>query len=233
MLLSTGSLFGSGAPPAPPSGPTVTFIGRLDGGVTGGGIDPQTENVDVGAAGNKIVVVCAHSVRAAVGQRTIASISIDGTNGTIAGQTGINDGANEGTQTGIAYREIATGGSIPIVVDWSGLHSRSVMDVYTIAGYTSNAHVDVKTATGDDPTISTLTVSADGCVVAAASGVEPSTGAMSFSGVTLDAEGQASGTLAAMRTGSGHATGLGATAAYNVQETSSAGFEALVAASFV
>lgn len=145
-----------------------------------------------------------------------------------AGQTGINDGVNEGTQTGIAYREIATGGSIPIIVDWSGLHSRSVMDVYTVTGYASNAHVDVKTAIGDDPSISTLTVSADGCVVAAASGVEPATGAMSFSGMTLDAEGQSTGTLAAMRTGSGHATGLGATATYKLQETSSAGFEALV-----
>ncbi|WP_164895879.1 hypothetical protein, partial [Mesorhizobium sp. M7A.F.Ca.MR.176.00.0.0] len=108
----------------------------------------------------------------------------------LAGQNGVNDGVNEGTQTGIAYREISTGGTITIIDDWSALHSFSAADVYTITGYTSNTHVDFKSATGDNPTISTLTVSANGCVIASASGVEPATGAFTFSGVSLDHEQQ-------------------------------------------
>ncbi|MER8615975.1 hypothetical protein NKG99_03840 [Mesorhizobium sp. M1409] len=214
------------------AGLTVTFIGTFTDNIT---TDPHTFTANVGAAGNKIVVVCPHSLRNAAAQRTIVSVSIDGTNGTIAGQVGINDGVNEGTQTGIAYREITTGGVITIIDDWSAVHSFSAADVYTITGYTSNTHVDVKTATGNDPTISTLTVSAGGCVIASASGVEPATGAFTFSGATLDHEQQCDSAngIVHMREGCGHATGLSATSTYNVQATSSAGFEALVAVSFV
>jgi hypothetical protein len=85
-----------------------------------------------------------------------------------------------------------------------------------------------------DPTISTLSVSAAGCVIASASGVEPSTGAFTMTGVTQDHEQLAAGTFGAnMRECAGHATGLSATSTYNVQATSTAGFEALVAVSFV
>ncbi|RWB27287.1 MAG: hypothetical protein EOQ42_19740 [Mesorhizobium sp.] len=52
--------------------------------------------------------------------------------------------------------KISTGGSITIIADWSAAHSRSVIDVYTITGYTSNTHDDIKTATGNNPTISTF-----------------------------------------------------------------------------
>ncbi|RVD13016.1 MAG: hypothetical protein EOS73_26265 [Mesorhizobium sp.] len=217
---------------AAPTGPTVTFIGTFTDKVT---IDPHTFTANVGPAGTKLVVVCPHSLRNAAAQRTIVSVSIDGTNGTLAGQNGINDGVNEGTQTGIAYREISTGGVITIIDDWSALHSFSAADVYTITGYTSNTHVDVKTATGNDPTISTLTVSANGCVIASASGVEPATGAFTFSGVTLDHEQQCDSAngIVHMREAAGHATGLAATSTYNVQATSSAGFEVIAAISFV
>lgn len=77
-----------------------------------------------------------------------------------------------------------------------------------------------------------LTVASAGCVIAAASAVEPSTGAMSFTGVTLDAEGQSSGTLANMRNGCGKISGVGPTSTYNVQATSTAGFEVVAAISF-
>ncbi len=217
---------------APPSGPTVTFIGTFtDLSLP----DPHTFTANVGAAGTKLVAVCPHSLRNAGAQRTIVSVSIDGTNGTLAGQNGINDGVNEGTQTGIAYREISTGGVITIIDDWSGAHSFSAADVYTITGYTSNTHVDVKTATGNDPTISTLTVSANGCVIASASGVQPGTGAFTFSGVSLDNEQQcdAGSNTLHMRIAAGHATGLAATSTYNVQASSTAGFEVVAAISFV
>ncbi|MGX5839760.1 hypothetical protein ACWGTI_03435 [Mesorhizobium sp. ArgA1] len=139
----------------------------------------------------------------------MVSVSIDGTNGTLPGQNGINDGSNEGTQTGIAYREITTGGVITIIVDWSGLHSFSAADVYTLTGYVSNTHDDFKSATGNDPTISTLTTVADSCVLASASGVEPATGAMTFSGVSLDHQQQcdSSNGIVHMREGCGHASG--------------------------
>ncbi|ESY89015.1 hypothetical protein X739_00465 [Mesorhizobium sp. LNHC220B00] len=216
---------------APPAGPTVTFIGTFTDATT---TDPHTFTANVGPAGPKIVIVCPHSLRNAAAQRTIVSVSIDGTNGTLAAQNGINDGVNEGTQTGIAYREISTGGVITIIDDWSAAHSFSAADVYTITGYTSNVHDDIKTATGNNPTISTLTVAALGCVIASASGVEPATGAFTFSGVSLDNEQQcdsASG-IVHMREGCGHATGLSATSTYNVQATSSAGFEVIAAISF-
>lgn len=220
---------------AAPSGPVKTLIGRFNGNVTGGGTDPQTEVVNVGAAGNKIVVVCAHSVRAAAGQRTVSSVSIDGANGTLPaapGQIGINDGANEGTQTGIAYREISTGGNITIIVDWSGLHSCSIIEVYTMTGYVSNVHDDVRSASGNDPSLSNLNVAANGCVFAAGSGVEPSTGAFTMSGVTLDVEGQSTGSSAFMRTCSGSLTGIAATSSFAVGVSSTAGFECVEAISF-
>ncbi|AZV21489.1 hypothetical protein [Mesorhizobium sp. M7A.F.Ce.TU.012.03.2.1] len=217
---------------AAPSGPTVTYIGTFTDILT---IDPHTFTADVGAAGPKLVVVCPHSLRNAAAQRTLVSVSIDGTLGTLAGQNGINDALNEGTQTGIAYREISTGGVITIIDDWSAIHSFSAADVYTITGYTSNVHVDFKTATGDNPTISTLTVSANGCVIASASGVEPATGAFAFSGVSLDHDQQCdSGNgIVHMREAAGHATGLAATSTYNVQASSAAGFEVVAAVSFV
>ncbi|RUU86448.1 hypothetical protein EOB59_28880 [Mesorhizobium sp. M7A.F.Ca.MR.176.00.0.0] len=217
---------------AAPSGPTVTYIGTFTDATT---TDPHTFTANVGAAGTKLVVVCPHSLRNAAAQRTIVSVSIDGTNGTLAGQNGVNDGVNEGTQTGIAYREISTGGTITIIDDWSALHSFSAADVYTITGHTSNVHVDVKTATGNDPTISTLSVSANGCVIASASGVEPATGAFTFSGVSLDHEQQcdSSNGIVHMREAAGHATGLAATSTYNVQASSAAGFEVVAAISFV
>lgn len=215
---------------AAPSGPTITYINTFTDATVP---DPHTFTANVGSAGTKLVVLCPHSLRAAAAQRTIVSGSIDGTTGTIAGQVGINDGVNEGTQSGIVYREISTGGSITIIVDWSAAHSFSACDVFTVTGYTSNTHVDVKTATGNNPTISTLTVSANGCVFASASGVEPSTGAFTFSGVTLDHEQQCVNGGTTMREAAGHATGLSATSTYNVQATSTSGFEALVAVSFV
>lgn len=210
-------------------GPTVTYIGTFTDAVTP---DPHTFTANVGAAGTKLVVVCPHSLRNAAAQRTISTVSIDGTNGTIAGQTGTNDGANEGTQSGIAYREISTGGSITIVVDWSASHSCAAADVYVITGYSGNTHTDVKTATGNNPTVSTLTVSGGGCVIASASGVEPSTGAFTFSGVTLDHEQQCTGGAVSMREAAGSAAGQSATSTFTVQATSTAGFEALVVASF-
>lgn len=233
MLLSTGGMFSNtGGGGTPPAGPVVTYIGTFTDATT---TDPHTATVNVGSAGTKLVVICPHSLRNAAAQRTIVSVSIDGTNGTLAGQNGTNDGVNEGTQTGIAYREISTGGNITVIVDWSAAHSFAAFDAYTITGYTSNTHVDVKTATGNDPTISTLSVSAGGCVIASASGVEPATGAFTFSGVSLDHDQQcdsASGTVH-MREAAGHATGLSATSTYNVQATSSAGFEVVAAVSFV
>ncbi len=214
---------------AAPVGPVVTFLGTFTDIVT---IDPQTQTIDVGAAGNKIVVICPHSARAAAGQRTISSVSIDGTNGTIAGQNGINDGVNEGTQTGIAYREISTGGNISVIVDWSSTHSFSAFDAYTITGYSTNVHSDVKTATGNDPTISTLAVGNSGVVIVAASGVEPSTGAFTLSNVTLDHDQQCVGTSASMREASGHTSVAAATTSFTTQASSASGFEVVVAVSF-
>ncbi|RVD16857.1 MAG: hypothetical protein EOS73_25425 [Mesorhizobium sp.] len=217
--------------PPPPTGPTVTFIGTFTDKLTP---DPHTATVNVGAAGTKLVVICPHSLRNAGAQRTIVSVSIDGTNGTLAGQNGINDGVNEGTQTGIAYREISTGGNITVVVDWSAVHSFAAFDAYTITGYVSNTHDDVKTATGNNPTISTLTTAADSCVIASASGVEPATGALTLSGVSLDHEQQCDSAngIVHMREGCGHVSGLSATSTYNVQATSAAGFEVVAAISF-
>lgn len=54
-----------------------------------------------------------------------------------------------------------------------------------------------------------------------------------MTGVTLDHEQQCVGTSASMREACGHATGLSATSAYNVQALSNCGFEVVVAASFV
>lgn len=218
----------------PPAGPVVTFIERRNSVVTGGGTSPHTEiNINVGAAGPKIVLIGAHSVRAAAGVRTLSSCSIDGTNGTLAGQNGTNDGLNEGTQAGIAYREITTGGNITVTLTWSGLHTCSLMDIYVITGYASNVHTDFKSATGNDPTITNLTTAADSCVIAMAGGVEPSTSAMSLTGVTLDLEGRYGVTPTFMRAGCGHAVGVAAnTASYGVGMSSSAGFEVVTAVSF-
>ncbi|WP_164895877.1 hypothetical protein, partial [Mesorhizobium sp. M7A.F.Ca.MR.176.00.0.0] len=80
---------------AAPSGPTVTYIGTFTDNAT---TDPHTFTPNVGPAGTKLVVVCPHSLRNAAGTRTIVSVSIDGTAGTLAGQNGVNDGVNEGTQ---------------------------------------------------------------------------------------------------------------------------------------
>lgn len=231
MLLSTGQFFGQSSSPPPPAGPTVTYITTSVDFTTP---DPHTFTANVGSAGNKLVVVCPHGLRAAgASPRTILTANIDGTNGTIAGQIGVNDGVNEGVQTGICYREISTGGTITIVIDYSASHVCSAVDVYTITGYTSNTHVDVKTASGDNPSVTTLTVSDAGCVVASAGGVEPSTGAFSFTGVSLDHDQQASGGSSTMREASGHITGTTASSVYTVQATSTAGFEGLVAVSFV
>ncbi|TIN02683.1 MAG: hypothetical protein E5Y34_06545 [Mesorhizobium sp.] len=219
---------------AAPSGPVVTFIERRNSVVTGGATSPHTEiNINVGAAGPKIVLIGAHSVRAAAAVRTLSSGNIDGTNGTLAGQNGINDALNEGTQAGIVYREITTGGNITVTLTWSGLHTCSLMDIYVITGYVSNVHTDFKSATGNDPAITNLTTAADSCVIAVAGGVEPSTSAMTISGVALDLEGRYGMTPTFMRAGCGHAVGVAAnTASYGVGMSSTAGFEVVTAVSF-
>lgn len=214
---------------AAPSGPTVTYIGQSIDAVSP---DPSTQTFNVGAAGTKLVVIVSHSVRAAAAQRTLSSCSIDGTNGTLAGQVGANDGVNEGTQVAITYREISTGGNITVISDWSGAHSNCMMECYTITGYASATHDDIKTATGNNPSITTLTTIADGCVIAGGAGIETSTGALTFSGVTGDVSNQSTGSLAFMQAGSGKITGVGASSSFNVGVSSTSTVEVLAAISF-
>lgn len=218
------------------SGPTVTWIGTFNNVTTGQSVNPHSETVNVGAAGTKIVAVSPHNVRAAAGQRTISSISIDGTNGTIPtttdGQAGINDGVNEGTQTGWGYRQISTGGNINVTVTYNATHSNSTFDVFTITGHASATHDSAKTATGNNPTTPNLTVVGPGVVLFSASGVEPTTGAFSFSTGTLDHGELCTGTLASMREACGHISNVSSTSTFTVQATSNCGFEVVAAIAF-
>ncbi|ESX98741.1 hypothetical protein [Mesorhizobium sp. LNJC405B00] len=171
--------------PPPPTGLVVTYKGTFSALATPA--DPHTFTVDVGAAGTKIVVLVCHGLRQNTVPRTLSSVSVDCTTGTIAVQAGTNDGADQAIQLGIGQREITTGGTITCIADWSqNLHS-SAVDVYTITGHTSSTSVNAKSATGNEPTFSNLTVSANGCVIAGATGVNPE-GSITFTGVTKDHE---------------------------------------------
>ncbi|RVC45109.1 hypothetical protein EN781_11270 [Mesorhizobium sp. M4A.F.Ca.ET.090.04.2.1] len=216
---------------APPSGPVVTHRGTF---TTAGSVNSITQNdVSIGvAAAGRLVVVTGHIVRAAAAQRTFSAVTFNGSGGTIHGQTGINDGVNEGVQVGIMSGVVATGTTVDIVVTWSSLLPAGLINVYSITGLASATPTETLTTTGNDPSVTTLDVSASGVIIGAFGGVEPSTGAFTLSGVTADDDRLHGSGGTNMRAAAGHASGLSATSAYTVGCSSSAGFEALVASSW-
>ncbi|TIL82785.1 MAG: hypothetical protein E5Y89_03605, partial [Mesorhizobium sp.] len=216
MLLSTGAFFNNpnqGGGGGGPTGPVVTHRGTF---TTSGSVNSITQNaVDIGAAETgRLVVVTGHIVRAAAAQRTFSAVTFSGSGGTIHGQTGINDGVNEGVQVGIMSAVVSAGTTVDIVVTWSGLLPAGLINVFTITGLVSATPTETLTTTGNDPSVTTLDVSALGVVIGAFGGVEPSTGAFTLTGVTADDDRQFGSGGTNMRAAAGHASVASATSTY-------------------
>jgi hypothetical protein len=120
-------------------------------------------NINIGtAAADRLVIVIAGGLRSGTA-RSISSISIGGTNATIAAQqTGLGNGA-----LAIAYRLVPSGTTTDVVVTYSGTMDRASIVAYTMTGQTSNTPTDTFNVSGNGNVSSTLDVLAGGTALGA------------------------------------------------------------------
>ncbi|TIN82656.1 hypothetical protein [Mesorhizobium sp.] len=214
------------------SGP-VTYRGSATL-LTGG--SSQTFNVGIGtAAADRLVVALLFGLRNAGAVRTISSVPIDGTNGTIHVQTGVNDGVNQGLQLGVASRLVTSGTTIDVTVNWSGILSASAILVYTVTGLASTTPTDTASATGNEASVSTLDNNANGVIIMAAGAIDGTLGPLTLTGVSNKDGDQtivASPSTIDMRVAGGWSAALASATNRTTSVSSSGNFEALAAVSW-
>lgn len=210
-----GGLLVAGAAAAPSS--IVTFRGVIDPG----------DSVGIGTAeAGRLVVVCPHHLRTTAPGRSISSVTIDGSGGTIHAQVGAN--ANSGAGVGIASRVVAAGTSIVITWALSGtvLAGNNVASVYTVTGLASSTPHDAGTANGDNPTAQ-LDLPANGVLIAAC--VSTATGgAITWTGATEDGQS----TMSNAEQSSAHSVPTSSTSNHSVSVSSGGANEVIAAASW-
>lgn len=109
------------------------------------------------AAADRLVIVIAGGLRSGTA-RSISSINIGGTDGTIvAQQNGTGSGA-----LAIAYRLVPTGTTTDVIVTYSGTMDRAGIVAYTITGQASNTPTDTFNVSGNGNVSSTIDVLAGG-----------------------------------------------------------------------
>lgn len=231
MLLSTGSFFGGTGTPAAPN--QVTYLGTQ---TLGTAHSTQTFAVNIGAAAaDALIVACVENMRNAAAQRTISTVSFDGTNGTIHVQTGANDGFNQGIQVGVASRLVTVGGTINVIPTFSGITAASAVHVFKVTGLLSTTPTDTVSGTGNDVSTSTLDNNDNGVIIGSFSGADGTLGPLTLTGVghtEADQSIVASPSGFDFRVAAGWSQFLAALSNRTVAVSSSANLEALAAVSW-
>lgn len=137
---AAGNVSATSAATAAVTGVSVSYLGRI---TTSGG------SIAIGSAAADCLIVCAMDHKRSGVARTLTSMSIAGTNGTIHGQVG---DATVGEAIAIVSRLVTGGGTIAISWVLSGAVSDSGVDIWRIDGLASATPTDTMfPSAGNDP----------------------------------------------------------------------------------
>jgi hypothetical protein len=166
-------LFTGGIVPAQ----SLTFIGQ---GVTGGSFNIGTANP------NCLVIVGVFFHRSSATGRTLNSVTIGGTAGTI--HAVVQNNANSGIGLGIASRLVTGGGSITVSYSLNGVVTTEGVVVWTCTSLGSTTPVNTGTANGSSPAISCNTSSGGLLIGMGGSNGNNVTGTTAISGLSVDGD---------------------------------------------
>jgi hypothetical protein len=220
-IIVPAGLFGAVSTPAVDP---VTMLGQP-------GVTSSSITINIGTADPHCLIIAAvHHIRSSSTGRTLNSVTIDGTAGTIHAK--VDNNASSGACIGIASRTVTSGGTITISWSLNGLVAVEKCTVWkVITANTTPVTGGTGTANGNDPTV-TLNLGAGGfCIVAGSGQGGTNLGASwTWTGATKDAAAESSTTQAAWSAAHSYnnSATTGATVSVAVQTTN----EVLAAVAF-
>lgn len=198
------------------TGPTITQTADQNGST-----DTFTDAAIGADAADRLVVVCILGHNTGGSNRTLTSLSIGGTNGTIHEQF-----QDSGLSLAIVSRTVTTGATATMVSTFSGALTDRRFVVYTITGLISSTPHDTSEVAGDTLTLDIPTA---GCAIMIAASKNGTIGAFTVTGLTENTDVT---TANASQVATASQTGMGSEVGRTISATSTATNEAIVAVSW-